>query len=292
LATAAFRFPAVTAGKLRSVLDRFGVAIATTLLLILLAWLLTQWAWLFLQPRDIATPPAIAKIDINAAAGHVVGANLFGVAGESNASADAQMSTLNLRLTGVFAFDQESPSFAIVNTGSKTDEAFKIGEQITPGVVLGEVHPTHILIRRGGAVERVNLEERPEGASARPQQPQPRPSPAAPPQLRHRGPTSAPPNVSRGDVAASLKDPKQIANMGRVNANPSGGIVVQDVPPGSLAERLGLQIGDVIRNINGKPVNSPADLGRLYLQLGQAPQVHVDGVRGDRPLNLTYNVQQ
>jgi general secretion pathway protein C len=291
LATAAFRFPTVTAGKLRSILDRFGVAIATVLLLILLAWLLTQWAWLFLQPRNIAAPPPVTKIDINAAAGRVVGANLFGVAGESDASADAQMSTLNLRLTGVFAFDQESPSFAIVNTGSKTDEAFKVGDQITPGVVLGEVHPTHILIRRGGALERVNLEERPEGAGARPQ-PQPRPSTAPPQQFRPRGPTSAPASVSRGDVAASLKDPKQIANMGRVNVNPSGGIVVEDVPPGSLAERLGLQVGDIIRHINGKPVNSPTDLGRLYMQLGMTPQIHVDGVRGDRPLNLTYNVQQ
>jgi general secretion pathway protein C len=284
LATTAFHFPADLA-KLRSVLDRHGVTIATILLLALLAWLLARWTWQFLQPKETITPPvASAKIDVNAATERVVGMHLFGVAGERKNSEEAQVSTLNLHLKGVFAFSRESPAFAIVNTGDKNDEAFKVGDEIAPGALLAAVHPTHIIIKRAGALEKVPLEERPGSIGT-----------AAPrSQFRLNVPSTAPGNynLSRGELTSSLQDPKQVANLGRVNANPGGGVVVEEVPPNSLAERLGLQPGDIIRNVNGKPTNSPADLGRLYQQLGQTPQVQVDGSRGNRPLNLTYNMQQ
>ena len=67
--------------------------------------------------------------------------------------------------------------------------------------------------------------------------------------------------------------------------------MVDEVPPGSLAERLGLQQGDVIRSVNGKPLASPADFAQIYQQQGQS-QIKVEGIRGGRPLNLNYNVQQ
>jgi len=292
LVAATIRYPAATA-KLRALLDRHGVAIITVLLLILLAWLLAKWTWLFLQQREVINPSApIAQIDINAATERVVGAHPFGVAGERAATEEAQVSTLNLRLKGVFAFTLDSPAFAIINTGAKNDEAFKVGDEIVPGVVLNEVQPTHILIKRGGALEKVNLEERPGGSGG-----------AAPPPIPSRPPISGRPtsplppssgnyNLSRGEVNAQMRDTKQMANLGRVAPSPGGGVMIEDLPPSSLAEKMGLQIGDVIRTVNGNAVNSPADLARLYQQLGQTAQVRIEGTRGGHPLNLNYNVQQ
>lgn len=286
--------------RLRSAADRNGVAVATVLLLILLAWLVVQWTWLFLAPRAApAAAPAARVADLDTAANRIVNAHLFGVASERKPVEAAPVSTLNLRLKGVFAYSRETPAFAIVNTGAKNDEAFKVGDEITPGVQLDAVLPTHILIDRGGARERVNLEERPGGPGGIgnvgntggntgniggvPRS-----------QFRLNVPSPAPNNynLSRNELQTSLQDPRQLANLGRVNANPGGGVLMEEVPNGSLAERLGLQPGDIIRNVNGNAVNSPNDLTKLYQQLGQAGQIRLEGARGGKPLNLTYNVQQ
>ncbi len=265
---------------------------ATVLLLILLAYLLAKWTWLFTQPRQAITPPSSETISLDSVTERIVGAHLFGLAGERKSAEAAQVSTLNLRLKGVFAFSRDTPAFAIVNTGGRNDEAFKVGDEIQPGVKLDAVHSTHIVLQRGGAIERVNLEERPAGApSARPPvrpslPPPPMSGPAVAP-----APAGPPANVSRSELQSAAQDPRPAVNLGRVNANAGGGLLMEEVPPGSLAQRLGLQPGDVVRSINGNAVNSPNDLIRLYQQIGQVKQINVEGARANRPLNLTYNVQ-
>jgi len=305
LAAATLRFPASPA-KLRSVLDRHSATIATVVLLILLAWLLAQWTWLFLQPKEVVAPPAATPpININTVAEQIISSHVFGVAGEKGNTDEAQVSSLNLHLKGVFAFSKETPAFAIVNTGAKSDDAFKVGDEIVPGVLLTEVQATNILIKRSGVLEKVNLEEAPGGTGVAPPRippprtptPMPNARPVAPtttPHTRSTAPRAAPNNynLSRSELTATLQDPKQLSSLGRVNSNPGGGVVVEEVPANSLAERLGLQPGDVIRNVNGGAVNSPGDLGRLYQHIGQTAQLRVDGTRSGQPLNLTYNMQQ
>jgi general secretion pathway protein C len=287
LAIAANSLPAITA-RARNVFDRHGVAILTLILLVILAALLARWTWFFMQPKEAAAPvQGSSMLDLNSAAANIVNAHIFGVAGEARSPDSAQVSTLNVRLKGVFAFNQDTPAFAIVNTGAKNDEPFKAGDEIMSGVVLDGVYPGHILIKRGGVIERVNLEERAGGPVAAPRtqfKPIPPPAAAAP------APNSF--NLSRSEIQKSLQDPKQLANLGRVNANPGGGVLVEEVPTGSMAQQLGLQPGDVIRSINGNAVNAPTDLGRLYQRVGESGQVRVEGTRAGKPLNLTYNMHQ
>ncbi|MES2354181.1 MAG: type II secretion system protein N [Pseudomonadota bacterium] len=278
------------------------MTITTIVLLILLAWLLAQWTWLFLRPKEVVAPPAATPpINVNAVAERIISTHIFGVAGEKGNADDAQVSTLNLHLKGVFAFSEDTPAFAIVNTGAKSDDAFKVGDEIVPGVLLTEVQATNILIKRSGVLEKVNLEETPGGTGVEPPRvPPPRTSnarPVAPTTSRpsrSSAPSSAPNNynLSRSELTATLQDPKQLSSLGKVNSNAGGGVVVEDVPSNSLAERLGLQPGDIIRTINGGAVNSPGDLGRIYQHIGQTAQLRVDGMRGGQPLNLTYNMQQ
>jgi general secretion pathway protein C len=284
LAIAANPLPAFAA-RARTLVDRNGVALLTLILLIVLAAMLARWTWLFLQPKEAAPPSqVVATLDANSAAANVVNAHVFGIAGQAKSPDAAQVSSLNVRLKGVFAFSKDTPAFAIVNTGAKNDEPFKTGDEIVSGVLLDGVYPGHILIKRSGVIERVNLEERPGGMGT------------AVPRTQSRLTTPSPSpgnfNLSRNELQKSLQDPKQLANLGRVNVNPGGGVLVEEVPAGSLAEHLGLQAGDVIRNVNGTAINSPTDLGRFYQQMGQSGQVRVEGTRSGRSLNLTYNMQQ
>jgi S1-C subfamily serine protease len=194
----------------------------------------------------------------------------------------------------------------------------KVGTEVMPGIVLDSVFARHVLLRRQGVVEKIEFEERapPAGAGgivpvarALPSpgralgartvpgvQPapaaQPLPAPAEQFRLTPRALNPNTTGISRSELNQSLQDPKQLANLGRVDASPGGGIGIQEVPPGSLLEKLGLQQGDVVRSLNGVPVNSQADLMRLYQQLGQVGQVRVDGMRAGGALQLNYNIGQ
>ena len=289
--TLALRVPPGFA-RLRTLADRRGPAIATVLLALLAAFLLATWTWKLFAPKQIIRPAPLTQVDAAAAADTVVAAHLFGVAAQGKSAEASQVSTLNIRLKGVFAENGEYPAFAIVNTGAK-DEPVRTGNDIMPGVVLDSVKPEHIVVKRNGVLERVNLEERAGaggGGSSVGVTP-PRPAPA---QFRLNAPQTAPNtyNFSRSELGRAMEDPRQVANLGRVSAHAGGGVTVDEVPPGSLAERLGLQQGDVIRAVNGKPLASPADFAQIYQQQGQAGQIKVEGMRGSRPLNLNYNVQQ
>lgn len=270
-------------------------------LLVLLCWLLANWTWIF-WPRpqsNLASNSAQALPSMPpASAAEIIARHLFG---EPNAEAPvaAQVvvaSPLNAKLKGVFAGMPPFPAFAILNFDGK-DQPVKVGTEIMPGATLDSVFPRHVLVRRNGAIEKLEFDNdtrtgSPGVAMAGPQL-MPRPG-AAQSQFRlnvesvNQNTTA----LSRGELQSSLQDPRQLTNIGRVQDNPGGGVSVQEAAAGSLLQKLGLQDGDVIRSLNGVPVNSQADLMRLYQHFGQVGQVKVDGLRAGTPLQLNYNIRQ
>lgn len=277
----------------RAALDKFGLPIALLLLLGLLAWLLSHWAWIFiehLRPASAAAASmAVTPVSASAAADTAINAHLFGRVAVNKPAEANLVSNLNVKLRGVFASSGILPAFAIVNTGSK-DESVKAGAEIVPGAVLDSVKPTYIVIKRNGALERINLDEKGQvlnTASARNLGQQAS-------QFKLKVPSAAPNNFtfSRGELTQSLQDPKQLTNLGKLSPATGGGMLLEDVPPGSLAERLGLMQGDVVRQVNGQAVNTMADLSRLYTQFATTSQITLDGSRGGKPINLSYSVQQ
>jgi general secretion pathway protein C len=274
----------------------------TLLLLTYFCWLLAQWIWYFLEPKAAATPtraPNTASVAFNPG-------SVAGLFGDANAPAPAKQqvvvpTTLNVQLKGVFAEQGEELAHAILVVDGK-EQGFRVGDQVLPGVMLQGVFGEHVIIKRGGASEKVAFAQYPAGGSGpaalgQPVPPapgQPVPAQAGSPQFRLKVQPVAP-NVmsfSRNQLQQSLEDVSQLSNLGRVGAAPGGGVAIEDVPPGSLAERLGLQLGDVVKQINGQTVNSPADLMRLYQEFDNAERVNIAGTRNGRPLQLTYNVQQ
>lgn len=70
-------------------------------------------------------------------------------------------------------------------------------------------------------------------------------------------------------------------------SKPSSGVVVTDIEPESPAERAGLQKGDVIREINRKPVKDVKDFERLASQLSSRSSVLILVNRGNRAIFLS-----
>jgi S1-C subfamily serine protease len=99
---------------------------------------------------------------------------------------------------------------------------------------------------------------------------------------------------SRAELDRELRNPGQLSNLGALSVSPEAGVRIERAPPGSLAERLGLRPGDLIRSVNGQQIQSDEDLRRLYEQFNRTRQtawVIFEGRRNDTPLRLRYTVQ-
>lgn len=295
-------------------------------LLIVLCWMLARWTWYIVSPEASAEPAASTRVifDVNAAAQSISAANLFGVTQAPRPVEQVVVPTsLNVKLKGVFAADGKQPAYAILNTDSQGDRHIKAGGEIKSGVTLAEIHPRHVVLQRDGVLERVELDEkagsaapaksaraplsaRPGGApAAAPATPAPA-TPITPitpgagglPQVDGNFNLNVKPggqnqySFSRNELNQSLQDPKQLANLGAIEVNPTGGVTIASVPSGSLTQKLGLQPGDVVSRINGQAVSSNNDLARLYQQFGQVNQITLEATRNGKPLNLNYTVQQ
>ncbi len=251
-------------------------------LLALFCFLLARWTWYFMTPKPQPEAPAKVLSNNSAwAAEAIVAAKLFGE-GTSD-PAEAAVTALNIRLVGVFAAQGSLPAFAIVNVDGKSNQAIRVGAEINPGIALAEVHPRYIVLRRNGVLERLEFEAKADLLAA---------TPPANFHLNVKKDGAGRYSFSRTELNSALQDPRQLANLGQAMPNPGGGMILQSVPPDSLAAKLGLQAGDVMHKVNNATVANQFDLAALYQKFGDAKEIKFEGMRDGRPLSLNYVVQQ
>lgn len=284
--------------RLPAALERGLPAVALIAALALGAWLGAGWFVYLTTPPVVPAAPSRENVTIAAAAQAVTDAHLFGAA---PAAGGIAVSTLNVKLRGVFTGSGGAPGYAILNTGGR-DEAASVGAEISPGVALESVHAMHIVLKRNGVFERVNLEERPVLAVAG-SRPVP-PVPAAPASARQARPTpGAAPSPSQpqqpAGPGAQFQRPEPYAPVGDVPTEPppatpapqgsAQGLVVSSVPAGSVLERIGLQPGDVVKSVNGQPVASEADVARVLKDRSLLAPVNAEVMRGGAIVPLTVS---
>jgi general secretion pathway protein C len=264
----------------RSRTTAFGT-FAVVALVLLLSWQLAHWTWRFAAPGtdDLRAAPADRAVDLD------VAARLFG--GTRTASSGSSAALPGLKLKGVVAPTPGTVAAAIFARPGARDLAVFIGGDVQPGVKLAEVHPDHVVVTRAGARERIDLETARSAAST------------LPPGARGTGfklnVTRSGANnysLSRRELDDALRDPNQLGYLGQIGVPPGGGVRMEAAPSGSLASKLGLQPGDIIRKVNGQAVASPGDLARLYQQFATLSQVQAEVQRGSATLQLTYAIQQ
>lgn len=249
-----------------------------------LAW----WFWHFMYPSWQDAPASVTQTQVPIS----LGRQLFGDKDGPAPAADAPTAAgTGVRLKGVVAVDGKTLAAAVVNLGGK-DQTVYLKQEFSPGISLLEVKPDHIIISRSGARERIDLDKL--GT---------KPGPAANASAATGGP--APTNfrlnvastgnnayaLSRQELNTVLQDPRQMNFLGRIGPAPTGGVRVEDSPAGSLANKLGLQVGDVITAINGQPINSPGDLARVYGQFDSMSTIRAEVKRGGAPVVMNYSVK-
>lgn len=247
-------------------------------LVLALAWELAYWTWVFVAPPSIASAARNAdEVDLAAIA------RLFGASAPAASPSSAPSS--GLRLKGVIAPTPGVAASAIFSTGSGKDIAVFIDRELQPGVKLVEVNPDHVVVSRAGARERIDLETRRAGAGPGPQG---RMAGFAIHVARSGANSFA---FSRKELDDALRDPNQLNFLGQIGMPQGGGVRMEQAPAGSLASKLGLQPGDVIKKVNGQAVASSGDLARLYTQFGTLTSIQVEVQRGSATVPLSYAIQ-
>jgi general secretion pathway protein C len=258
--------------------SRFGTLVTVALVLVL-AWLLAKWTWVFLTPpQSAAGAKASGGVDLAAVA------RLFGGDAPAGPVAAAGGSG-GIHLKGVIAPTPADIGSAIFNLGGK-DVAVPLGGEIRPGMKLETVEPDHVVILRGGVRERIDLDMR---KAAGPRVGMTAKAGGFRLAVTRSGANGF--NFSRKDLENALKDPGQLSYLGRIGMPPGGGVRLEEAPPGSLASRLGLQPGDIIRKVNGQAVASAGDLARLHQQFATTSLVQAEIQRGTAIVQLTYTIK-
>jgi general secretion pathway protein C len=246
-------------------------------LVLVLAWQLAYWTWVFVAPPKVAAPaPAQSAVDLAAVA------RLFGADAPTAAGAST-----GLKLKGVIAPTPGTEASAIFSKGAGRDVAVYIDSDIEPGLKLVEVHPDHVVVSRAGVLGRIDLEA-PRGTGASPRA---TPGKASAFRLNVARTGSNNYSLSRKELDDALRDPGQLNFLGAIGTPPRGGVRMELAPPGSLAQKLGLQPGDVIKKLNGQPVASAGDLARLYTQFASLSLIQAEIQRGQSTLQLSYSIQ-
>jgi general secretion pathway protein C len=254
----------------------FGTGVLVALV-VLLAWQLAYWTWRFAAPAAVARA-AESRGDVDPAAI----AKLFGASAPSSSGG----ATAGLRLKGVIAPTPGVAASAIFSTGSGKDLAVFLDAEVVPGVKLAEVHPEYVIVTRAGVPTRIDLEARRALAAGS--------RPGALSAGFHLDVAHASANqfaFARKELDEALRDPNQLNYLGQIDAPAGGGVRMAAAPAGSLAAKLGLQPGDVIKRINGQAVGSPGDLARLYQQFANLSLIEAEVQRGSATLQLSYRIQ-
>jgi general secretion pathway protein C len=258
----------------------FAGTLVVAALVIVLAYQLAHWTWVFVAPGPVAqVPDGDPVVNLGAVA------KLFGASAPANASG-AVASTSGLRLKGVIAPDAGPAASAIFSTGAGKDIAVFVDREVQPGVKLVEVRPDYVIVSRAGVRERIDLESRRGIAGTGP-------NAARIVGFKINVAKSGANNfaLSRKELDDALRDPNQLGYLGQIGTSPGGGVRMDAAPSGSLAQKLGLQPGDVIRKVNGQAVASPGDLARLYQQFGTISTIQAEVQRGTATVQLSYSIQ-
>lgn len=248
----------------------FGLPLLNLLLLLSLAALLAHWTWRFAAPvPSVRSTAAGSEIRLGAEVESLRAARLFGAAqGEAEAPVEP-MTTLNLRLRGVFAALGGLPALAIISADNQ-DQAVATGYEVVPGVVLDSVAPDHVILLNRGMRERLELDE------------------VGRPLALSDGDIP----VTRKEIDLALANPQSLGVQARPGTGAQPGLVLTRVAGDGLVARLGLQSGDVLHMVNGSPVANVQDMARLLSDQAGTQRVTVMGERQGKPLVLSYRLQQ
>lgn len=243
----------------------------------LLAWQLGRLLWLF-GAGSAERLPRPASVDALVLPARIEPQRIAGLFGETAAAApgaEAQSTTLQLRLDGVMTNPsrEQARAFIADRTTSKV-LTYRPGDALPGGAKLLRVEALQVVLERNGQEEILRFDK--PGT--------PVPAPAA----NAAQPSSAVQMQNALGAAASQLANSPMAALRQMGLRrTSQGYIVSITAPKDMLQRFGLQPGDRIVSINGQPVGKDLDADQKTMgQLQQAGSARVEVQRGEQTITL------
>ena len=292
------------------------VATATSILLIVLMSLTVAHTVLFFietmtRPVIILDSTTASSSAITQPTFKVSSLELFGrleVADTLPQALDAPETKLNLELQGIFIAQDAKLSTAIVAQKNKTGELFAIGDKLPGNATLAAVFEDHVLIRRGTRIEKLLFSDSKfqfvsdrSSASTSPRSgggtsdttqshlASAKNSISNKNESNNNSINNSPINTFQEKLRSDLQGTLSKAGITPVSTGESNGYKVGADAQGAI-KQAGLQPGDVILSINGKPVGVASNDSALMAQVMASSRVRVEVRRGARRFFLTVPV--
>jgi type II secretion system protein C len=308
-------------------LNRVAVWTANAALAVLCCWMLAGVAGSLaggvLAP---AVPAEAAPIPTPAATERgwkerqvILDRNLFNSAllgGETEEAVDLAKTKLPLKLLGTAAGADEKSSWAAVEDMEKRQHlVVRVADRLQGKAEVIRIERRRIVLRNGGTLEELALDEDTKGAGGRTAGSRSR-SMARRPMAAAQPPPTPPPDetsgnspvervqrlagdrfgVSRGDVESIANNPAALFSQARIlpkyEEGQMVGVQLNSIQQGSLFEQIGIQNGDIITEFNGIHITNQQDSAAVLRQLTEASEfnVTVQGADG-QPRRLTYELR-
>jgi len=196
---------------------------------------------------------------------------------------------LNAKLVGTVVAGDHSVALILPMPGKPVD-TYYVGDAIIPRVSLTKVFTDHVLLDAAGNKRELWLDKKAQVAAH---------GKAAPSSVVQQLPSSSPNRrnmgLSRQVVNNAMANFSTLLSQARIlphfTNGKADGFLVTDIAAGSLYQNLGLQNGDILSGVNGKPVTSMEQAMNMYRQLQKAPSVEVSVMRAGQTITFHYNIQ-
>lgn len=283
-----------------------------------IAYTLATGIWSFFETpvSPVADRPATSvdtsKSRAPANVNWILSKHLFGEAGsapvdQGDSGEPAVQTRLPLELQSVFVADEASASAAIVAQRGKPGKLYAIGDNLPGNAKLVEVATDRIILRRAGVRETLMF---PKGGTqlvaspVEPRQDQPTTAPEVRSDSQQRRQTSATsPRRGEPQEAADVVEQYQsrlsedaqgtLNELGieSVEATEAAGYRISDVSSSPYLRQTGLQPGDVVLSVNGRPVGD-IQQDRLELENIMAQgSARIEVQRGTRRFFITASLK-
>ena len=200
---------------------------------------------------------------------------------------DLEATQLPLTLLGTAAAEQPELSWAAIeDRETQQTLTLRIGDSVRNQAQVRRIERKRIVLEENGTLRELALEE----PADLPTTPPPRPAVRAA-RLPSRRPVTPPlPELASG-ADEGARSPARLFSEARIlpkyDAGQMVGVQVSAIKPGSLFEKMGIEDGDVITELNGIRIDSPEQSAKILLELTRSASftVQVNGASGTRTLS-------
>jgi len=258
--------------RLRLDLPALVTPLLATVLGLQVAYLVTTGFRSHEAPTTAMSVPAPVTDRTSTTLAALKNAAVFGRIGGTDQPIVATSAT-HLSLAGVIAETDPAAGQAIIADSGSPAKVYRVDNTLPGNLVLRAVHADHVILDRGGALERLDL----------------------PRQLTPGGsldPTAA--NPPQGAIPQALSAETGLANVIRwqavIRGGQSPGIRVYPGADARAFTRLGLEAGDLIVAINDAPLSDQANGDAFLRSLSGVPQASLTIERAGRTQNILVDL--